>query len=128
MATVDADDQLVLRSFVRGLRRDQDAVTASSDQPLSDTPRSAWRSDTGWRSLSVWDVSSATDIGMSSTYFSRCASVGTCRELPRISHRVVERTDVAPSRRRGTRYPVPFGGCRAAGWFAARCWRRSAVR
>jgi transposase len=28
MATVDADDQPELRSFVRGLRRDLDAVTA----------------------------------------------------------------------------------------------------
>lgn len=33
MAAVDADDQPALRSFVIGLRRDQDAVTAGLTLP-----------------------------------------------------------------------------------------------
>ncbi|MBF6215703.1 transposase [Nocardia puris] len=35
MATVDVDDQLALHSFVRGLRRDQDAVSAELTMPWS---------------------------------------------------------------------------------------------
>lgn len=35
MATVDADDQPALHSFVRGLRRDHDAVTAGLTLPWS---------------------------------------------------------------------------------------------
>ncbi len=35
MAAVDADDQPALRSFVVGLRRDQDAVTAGLTLPWS---------------------------------------------------------------------------------------------
>ena len=35
MAAVDADDQPALRSFVRGLRRDLDAVTAGLTLPWS---------------------------------------------------------------------------------------------
>ena len=35
MAVVDADDQPPLRSFVRGLRRDLDAVTAGLTLPWS---------------------------------------------------------------------------------------------
>jgi transposase len=35
MPTVDADDQPELRSFVRGVRRDQDAVTAGLTLPWS---------------------------------------------------------------------------------------------
>lgn len=35
MAAVDTDDQPALRSFVRGLRRDQDAVTAELTLPWS---------------------------------------------------------------------------------------------
>ncbi|WP_435829123.1 ISL3 family transposase [Saccharopolyspora shandongensis] len=38
MAAVDADDQPALRSFVVGLRRDQDAVTAGLTLPYNSGP------------------------------------------------------------------------------------------
>lgn len=38
MAMVEADDQPALHSFVRGLRRDQDAVTAGLTLPWNSGP------------------------------------------------------------------------------------------